>query len=78
MDPESCDGEEDRFLGWSARHGKSLFPIGELDGTFFLGVDQDGVIYLVVDRVARIGVLEEGVEALIRGVMVEQSSRLSA
>ncbi|GAA0256169.1 hypothetical protein GCM10010492_66330 [Saccharothrix mutabilis subsp. mutabilis] len=72
LDPDLCEGEEGRFLGWGARLGKSLFPIGELDGTFFLGIDQDGAIYLVVDRVARFGVLEEGMEALVRGDLPEE------
>jgi hypothetical protein len=67
LDPELCSDEGERFLYWSRELGISLFPVGQAEGIYPLGIDQDGVIYLVAGWVARFGVLDEGVEALIRG-----------
>ncbi|GAA0209090.1 hypothetical protein GCM10010492_03460 [Saccharothrix mutabilis subsp. mutabilis] len=67
LDPELCADEGDRFLHWSRELGISLFPVGRAEGIYPLGIDQDGVIYLVATWVARFGALDEGVEALVRG-----------
>jgi hypothetical protein len=69
LDPLLCQGEEDRFVEWGANLGCSLYPLGELDqGRFFLGIDELGVIYLVVDWLASFGSADEGLTALILGI----------
>ncbi|MFJ9084686.1 SUKH-3 domain-containing protein [Streptomyces sp. NPDC102384] len=73
IDPSLCQGEEDRFSEWGEELGIQLFPIGELDhGRFFLGMDEQGVLYLVADWVARFGPWPEAIDALVRGVKPEE------
>lgn len=61
FDPLSAIGEDDRFAEWSETVGKSICPIGVLDqGRFFLGIDEDGMIYLVSDALARFGRVTPG------------------
>lgn len=73
LDPLLCLGEEDRFSEWGEELGVSLFPIGELDdGRFFLGMDEQGVMYLVADWIASFGLWPEAIDALIRGVAPEE------
>lgn len=73
LDPHLCLGEEERFSGWGKELGVQLFPIGELDsGRFFLGMDEQGVIYLVADWIARFGPWPEAIDSLIRGVAPER------
>jgi hypothetical protein len=68
LDPALCDGEEDRFLGWSRHIGRSLYPLGELDhGRFFLGIDEQSVLYLVIDWLAVFGTGDAGLIALCQG-----------
>jgi hypothetical protein len=75
LDPMLCSGEQDRFAGWGRKLGKSFFPIGELDyGHFFLAIDAEGVIYLIVDVVERLSVNEKGLDMLIRGIAAERLS----
>jgi hypothetical protein len=70
LDPELCVGEEDRFAGWGADLGCSLFPIGELDrGRFFLGISESGEVFLVEAWVASFGIGDAALESLILGVM---------
>ncbi|MEU8819266.1 SUKH-3 domain-containing protein [Actinoplanes sp. NPDC048796] len=71
VDPALCAGEEDRFREWSEILGRSLYPLGELDhGRFFLGIDDRGSLYLVVDWLAVFdGPADAGLIALCRGVM---------
>lgn len=72
FDPELALGEEDSFALWSRRIGHSLFPLGELDrGRFFLGIDEEGEIYLVSGWLARFGKFEAGLESLTRGIMAK-------
>lgn len=72
FDPLLAFGEDDRFGDWSASLGRVLAPLGELDGgRFFLGIDEQGVIYLVASWLARFGSGDEGLENLILGVMPE-------
>ncbi|WP_110944607.1 SUKH-3 domain-containing protein [Streptomyces niger] len=69
LEPLLCLGEEDRFSEWGEELGLQLFPLGELDqGRFFLGMDENGVIYLVADWVARFGPWPQAIDALVRGV----------
>jgi hypothetical protein len=69
LDPSLCTGEEGRFLDWSGWIGRSLYPLGELDhGRFFLGIDEEAEIYLVIDWLARFGRGDDGLTALCEGV----------
>ena len=69
LDPLLCAGEEDRFLEWSEEIGRLLFPIGVLDGgRYFLGIDENGEIYLIETWVASFGRMPEAMNNLIKGV----------
>jgi hypothetical protein len=73
FDPDSARGEEDRFQGWNRIVGKTILPIGELDqGRYFLGIDEDGAIYVMVDWLGRFGIGIEGLENLILGGPIEE------
>ena len=75
LDPELCQGEEGRFRDWSEFIGRSIFPLGELDhGRFFLGIDEDSVIYLVIDWLASFGPDDAGLIALCQGTAPRQLS----
>ncbi|RJQ77760.1 hypothetical protein D5S17_15205 [Pseudonocardiaceae bacterium YIM PH 21723] len=68
IDPVLLDGEEERFQEWGEELGVTLYPIGELNyGHYFLGMDEQGRLYLVVDWVARWSALDKGLEDLILG-----------
>lgn len=68
FDPSLCLGEEDRFVDWNRRTGKNIFPLGELDnGRFFLGIDEDSVMYLVADWLGEFGPGLDGLRKLILG-----------
>ncbi|MGY3336431.1 hypothetical protein ACVW0K_002530 [Streptomyces filamentosus] len=70
LDPLLALGEADRFDGWSEKIGHRLFPVGELaDGHAFLGLDEDGELYVVDDWPARFGRMPEAMENLVLGVM---------
>ncbi|MGW1246567.1 SUKH-3 domain-containing protein [Streptomyces sp. NPDC002535] len=70
LDPLLALGEADRFDQWSQEIGHRLFPVGELaDGLAFLGLDEDGELYVVDDRPARFGRMPEAMENLVLGVM---------
>ncbi|OKI41968.1 hypothetical protein A6A28_25790 [Streptomyces sp. CB03578] len=70
LDPLLALGEDDRFGQWGEEIGCHLFPLGELDhGRFFLGLDEHGELYLVVNWLARFGRMPEAMENLVRGVM---------
>ncbi|MEV8437585.1 SUKH-3 domain-containing protein [Actinosynnema sp. NPDC051121] len=73
LDPTLCDGEDDRFRGWGEHVDRSLFPLGELDhGRFFLGIDENGFLYVVADFLTKLGAGADGMEDLLRGVRGEQ------
>ncbi len=73
LDPELCEGEEERFREWSAVLGRSLYPLGELDqGRYFLGIDTEGVLYLVIDWLGSFGPGDAGLIALCEGTMPQQ------
>ncbi|MEU5902426.1 SUKH-3 domain-containing protein [Streptomyces venezuelae] len=72
FDPLLALGEDDRFSEWGELIGKVIAPIGELaQGRYFLGIDEDGAIYLVADWLAQFGVGVNGVESLALGVAPE-------
>jgi SUKH-3 immunity protein len=72
LNPLLALGEEERFAEWGDLIGKSLFPLGELDeGRYFLGIDEDGAVYLVADWLACFGANRDAVENLILGVQPE-------
>ena len=69
LDPEQCEGEDDRFLDWSEDIGHSLFPIGVLDmGRYFLGIDENSEVYALELWVASYGRMPEAMDNLITGV----------
>jgi hypothetical protein len=73
FNPWDLCGEEDRFAGWGAQLGKSLFPVGELDrGRFFLGISEVGEILLVETWVASFGFGDQALENLVLGVKPEE------
>jgi len=76
LDPELCAGEEGRFREWSEFLGRSLYPLGELDhGRFFLGIDESGTLYLVIDWLAVFdGSADAGLIALCQGTMPRELS----
>ncbi|MFD4133626.1 SUKH-3 domain-containing protein [Streptomyces goshikiensis] len=70
LDPLLALGEDDRFGEWGEEIGRHLFPLGELDrGHAFLGLDEHGELYVVVNWLARFGRMPEAMENLILGVM---------
>ncbi|MEU3625876.1 SUKH-3 domain-containing protein [Amycolatopsis coloradensis] len=72
IDPSLCLGEEGRFFEWGQLIGKIIVPVGELDeGRSFLGIDEDGAIYLVVDWLGKFGSGCAGIESLVLGVAPE-------
>jgi hypothetical protein len=69
LDPSLCEGEEGRFADWGQEIGHELFPIGELDnGRYFLGIDENGEVYVIETWVASFGVMPDAMENLVRGV----------
>ncbi|MFJ8588158.1 SUKH-3 domain-containing protein [Streptomyces sp. NPDC093595] len=72
IDPLLALGEDDRFSEWGELIGKAITPIGELArGRYFLGIDEEGMICLVADWLARFGIGANGVESLALGVAPE-------
>ncbi|MBY8864169.1 SUKH-3 domain-containing protein [Streptomyces sennicomposti] len=70
LDPLLALGEADRFDEWGEEIGHRLFPVGELAGGHaFLGLDEDGELYVVDDWLARFGRMPEAMENLVLGVM---------
>ncbi|MFE3073816.1 SUKH-3 domain-containing protein [Streptomyces sp. NPDC059247] len=70
LDPLLALGEADRFAEWSAEIGHHLFPVGELDhGHAFLGLDENGELYVVSSWLARFSRVPEALENLVLGVM---------
>ncbi|MGW4777222.1 SUKH-3 domain-containing protein [Streptomyces filamentosus] len=70
LDPLLALGEADRFGGWGEEIGHHLFPVGELAGGHaFLGLDEDGELYVVDDWPGRFGRMPEAMENLVLGVM---------
>ncbi|MDV5145735.1 SUKH-3 domain-containing protein [Streptomyces sp. SBC-4] len=70
LDPLLALGEADRFSEWGEKIGHHLFPVGELArGHAFLGLDEDGELYVVADWLARFGRMPEAMENLVLGVM---------
>ncbi|MGW2044480.1 SUKH-3 domain-containing protein [Streptomyces sp. NPDC001858] len=72
IDPELAVGEEDRFEDLSERFGRRFLPLGEVGTEFFLGIDEDGVLYLLAAWAFRLGPSDEALENLIRGVKSEK------
>lgn len=69
LDPMQCLGEEDRFTEWGEETGHSIFPVGVLDmGRYFLGIDEEGEVYLVETWLASFGKMPSALNNLIDGV----------
>jgi len=76
LDPMQCSGEEERFLEWGNEIGRSIFPIGIFDeGRFFLGIDEEGEVYVLETWLASFGKFPEALENLITGVRAVLISR---
>lgn len=72
INPLRCLGEEERFQEWGDELGRTIFPIGILDkGRYFLGIDEQGEIYLVEAWVGSFGRMPQAMENLISGVQPE-------
>lgn len=70
LDPLLALGEHDRFGEWGEEISRRLFPLGELDhGHSFLGLDEQGELYVVANWLARFGRMPEAMENLVLGVM---------
>ncbi|MFD9565095.1 SUKH-3 domain-containing protein [Streptomyces sp. NPDC059994] len=70
LDPLLALGEDDRFGEWGEEIARCLFPLGELDhGHAFLGMDEQGELYVVADWLARFGRMPQAMENLVLGVM---------
>lgn len=70
LDPLLALGEADRFGEWGQEIGRRLYPLGELDhGHAFLGLDEQGELYVVANWLARLGRMPDAMENLVLGVM---------
>ncbi|WP_234348906.1 SUKH-3 domain-containing protein [Streptomyces sp. WM6373] len=70
LDPLLAMGEDDGFGEWGEEIGQHLFPLGELDhGHAFLGLDEQGELYVVANWLARFGRMPDAMENLVLGVM---------
>ncbi|WP_268768167.1 SUKH-3 domain-containing protein [Streptomyces yangpuensis] len=70
FDPLLALGEDDRFGEWGEIIGRCLFPLGELDhGRSFLGLDEQGELYVVDSGLARFGRMPDAMVNLALGVM---------
>ncbi|SES07312.1 SUKH-3 immunity protein [Lentzea xinjiangensis] len=73
LNPELCVGQEDGFIEWSQELGKAMFPLGEIDrGRHMLAIDEDGMLYDLIDGIAVYGPGVEGLNALLSGVLPER------
>jgi hypothetical protein len=71
LDPLLCLGESDRFDDWNERLGRSVYPVGELDGRYFLGLDEQSVLYIVIDWIGSFGPLPVALDRLVLGYASE-------
>jgi hypothetical protein len=69
IEPELAAGEQDRFAAFSAFVAGTLFPIGEAyDGHAFLGIDEEGAVYLVGDSLDLLGrEIYSSLDAILEG-----------
>lgn len=69
FDPDLAIGEEERFAELSDVFGPKFFPVGELaNGEFFLGIDENGVLYRVLGDAAAYGPVDLALEHLFSGI----------
>ncbi|MFB6633093.1 SUKH-3 domain-containing protein [Streptomyces sp. NPDC056362] len=69
INPELAVGEEERFEELSTMFGRRFFPVGELeDCAFFLGIDEEGVLYSLAAWAFNLGPSDEALGNLIKGV----------
>lgn len=77
LDPLLALGEDDRFGEWGEEIGRHLFPLGDLGhGHVFLGLDEQGELYVVMNWLARFGRMPRAMENLVLGVMPVRSPRV--
>lgn len=69
LDPLECDGNEDRFVDWSGRLGRNIFPVGVLAYVTMLGIDDLGRICALGDRLMSFGIGAAAIEKLIVGAL---------
>ncbi|MEV4806628.1 SUKH-3 domain-containing protein [Nonomuraea sp. NPDC049421] len=77
FDPELAVGEEDRFAELSRDFRRRFFPVGAVGtgGEFFLAIDEQGYLYLVISWVFYLGDVTSGIERLVTGVKAERVER---
>ena len=70
FDPALAQGEEDRFSWFIPFRERKVFPLGEVSGGhLFLGIDQEGLCYVLMDDLywERVPFLQ-AIEALLLGI----------
>ncbi|WHM40853.1 SUKH-3 domain-containing protein [Streptomyces sp. BPTC-684] len=75
IDPDLAYGEEEKFAYLSEQFGRAFFPVGEHgNGEFYLAIDAEGVLYLLMSGVQLLGPSDLGLDHLIVGVAAERLS----
>ncbi|WP_200426050.1 SUKH-3 domain-containing protein [Streptomyces sp. NE5-10] len=73
IDPNLAIGEDDRWLELSQMFDRAFFPIGGEDfGEFFLGIDEEGEIYFLMNWAISLGRGDYALENLVRGLSRER------
>jgi len=70
--PTSCSGEEDRITDWGRELGKTFYPLGAFgQRSFFIVMDSDGEVFLMMDDVGALGPGDTALEKLISGIAAD-------
>ncbi|WP_170154733.1 SUKH-3 domain-containing protein [Lentzea atacamensis] len=73
FDPDLAIGEGARFAELSDLFDRKFFPLGEIgQGEFFLGIDEEGVVYALARWALRYDVGDQALEQLVTGVAPER------
>ncbi|MFD5625883.1 SUKH-3 domain-containing protein [Streptomyces sp. NPDC127072] len=68
-DPDLLSDEEELFTYLSDRYRRAFCPAGEYaNGEMYLAIDSEGVMYLVMTWVLRLGPVDTALEHLVTGV----------
>jgi hypothetical protein len=68
FDPAQAGGDEDRFAEWSETEGVQLCPIGVVEHTWLLGIDERSNLYQVTDILERYGPVDQALSMLVLGI----------
>ncbi|MFF0746706.1 SUKH-3 domain-containing protein [Streptomyces sp. NPDC004111] len=71
LNPLLVDGDEDRFPEWSEEADVLLYPVGQIEERYPLGIDESSRLYIVSDWLARFRPMPEAMEDLILGFEAE-------